>query len=168
MKKLLTIVAAIAIAIPFMAPRAEAQFTFIPYLGYDFDIGDGSLLVGVGAEFDLVPLGAVMLAVRPSAEYYFVDSPAGVDFSFFQINADALAELTGLGPGVGLYGGAGLALGFSSVSVGDVSDSATDFGINALAGIEIGTGFMVPFVQGRLTIMDGTRFGIQGGVKLQL
>lgn len=165
MKKLLTLAAVLAVAVPLMAPKAEAQFQFIPYLGYDFDIGDGSLLIGVGAEFDVlqaVPLG---IAIRPSAEYYFVDSPAGVDFNFFQLNTDVIADLATPLTGVGVFGGAGLAFGFFD---SDVTDSSTEFGVNILGGAELLTGFVSPFVQARVTLMDGTRFGIQGGVKLNL
>lgn len=169
MKKPLLAAAALLLAIPLMTPRAEAQVAFVPYIGYDFDVGNGSFLVGVGAEFGLLPAGALPFAVqiRPSAEYYFVDSPANVDFTFFQINADALATVA-TAPGLGFFAGAGLGIGFSSASAGGVSESQTDFGLNLLGGLEFDTGFVSPFVQARFTIMDGTRFGILGGVKLAL
>lgn len=167
MKKLLTIVAACAIAVPLMAPQAQAQVQFMPYIGYDFDMGivdSGSFLVGVGAEFPLVPLAAFTIALRPSAEYYFVETDADISADFFQINADAIAELMPLGPGVGLFAGAGLGVGFWSVE----GESSSDFGVNFLGGIDVDTGFLSPFIQARLTLMDGTRFGIQGGVKFGL
>jgi hypothetical protein len=167
MKKILTVATVLLFAIPLMAPRTEAQVSFIPYIGYDFDIGDGSLLVGVGAEFGLLPIGVLPVAVniRPSAEYYFVDAPAGEDLQdFFQINADAIAMLA-TGPGLGVFAGAGLGIGFSSF---EVADSSTDFGVNFLGGAQFGTGFAIPFVQARVTLMDGTRFAILGGVKLGL
>jgi hypothetical protein len=170
MKKLLTLFAVCAVALPMMAPRAQAQVEFMPYLGYDFDIGDGSLLVGVGAEFGFLPTGVlpVGLSLRPSAEYYFVDSPSQVDFQFFQINADAIAELSPPGVPIGIFAGAGLGIGFSSVEIAGVSDSSTDFGLNILGGAEFGGGFLRPFLQGRVTLMDGTRLAILGGVKLGL
>ncbi len=163
MKRFLPLLAAALVAIALLTPRAEAQVQFMPYLGYDFDVGGGSLLIGVGAEFDFLPAGAVMLALRPSAEYYFVD---GIDF--FQLNADAIAQLGGLAPNIGIFGGGGLGIGFASVDVGDSSASSTSVGLNLLGGLEFGGGFTTPFVQGRLTLMDGTRFGLQGGVKLNL
>jgi len=169
MKRFTSILSALALVAVLLAPRADAQVQFVPYLGYDFDIGDGSLLVGVGAEFGILP-GAlpVGLALRPSAEYYFVDTPPGTSFDFFQINADVIAELPPIGPGVGLFAGAGLGLGFVSFEAGEFSDSSTEFGVNFLGGLDIDTGFVSPFVQARLTLMDGTRFGILGGVKLAL
>jgi hypothetical protein len=170
MKKILTVATILLLAIPLMAPRTEAQVSFIPYIGYDFDIGDGSLLVGVGTEFGLLPVGVLPVAVnlRPSAEYYFVDTPAGFDsWNFFQINADAIATLA-TGPGLGVFAGAGLGIGFRSFEAGNVSDSSTDFGVNFLGGAQFGTGFAIPFVQARVTLMDGTRFALLGGVKLGL
>lgn len=168
MTKTLCLLAALAVAIPLMAPRAEAQVAFIPYIGYDFDVGHapnpGALLVGVGVEFGFISLPAVTLALRPSAEFYFVNAPPEVTHEFFQLNADAIADIAPLGPGIGLFVGGGLGVGFRTVN--DVS--TTPLGVNLLGGIDVGTGFVSPFIQGRVTLMEGTRFGIQGGVKLAL
>lgn len=170
MKRLLAFAAVLAVALPFFAPRAEAQAAFMPYLGYDFKINDGALLVGVGAEFGMLPgVLPVGLGIRPSAEFYFLDTPDFIDSqSFFQINADVIATLTPPGVNIGAYAGAGVAMGFSSLEVAGQSDSSTDFGFNLLGGVTVGSGFVVPFVQARLTMMDVSRFGIQGGVRLGL
>lgn len=166
MRRLLAFAAILAVALPFLAPRAEAQIAFMPYLGYDFEVADGALLLGVGAEFGILP-GAlpVGLALRPAAEYYFTDIDG---FSFFQVNADVIATFTPPLANIGVYGGAGLAMGFSSFEFMGESQSDTDFGLNLLGGVTIGSGFVVPFVQGRMTMMENSRFGIQGGVRLGL
>lgn len=166
MKRTLALAAVLAVALPFMAPRADAQVAFMPYLGYDFKAYDGALLVGVGAEFGMLPgVLPIGLGIRPSAEYYFSGTEG---FSFFQINADVIATLTPPGMSIGAYAGAGVAMGFSSMEIMDESFSDSEFGFNLLGGVTVGSGFVVPFVQARMTMMDVTRFGIQGGVRLGL
>jgi len=171
--KRLSILAVLLAAVAFTTPRAEAQVSFIPYIGYDFDAGidSGALLVGVGTEVGFLPgVFPVALSLRPSAEYYFLDDVAGLDEQLFKINADAIARLgEGIGP-LGLYAGGGLALMFRSIDVEGTPDrtSSTDLGFNILGGAEFGTAFTRPFVQGRLTLGDGTSLALLGGVRLAL
>lgn len=173
MKKFLTLIAAVVIAVPLLAPRAEAQFTFMAYGGYDLDVEE--LFIGVGAEFGLMPAGALpfALALRPSAEYYFMPSESDMGFeasmSLIQINAEAIADLADVidGP-IGLYAGAGLGMAFisSEFSGGGMtfSDSSTELGLNLLGGVEFG----LPFVQARITTAGSTRFQLIGGVRFTL
>lgn len=170
MKNLLTLFVVLAVAIPFMAPRADAQFTFIPYAGYDLEFE--ALFVGAAVEFALPVAGfPVGLAIRPGAEYYFLESNDFFNQSLFQINGDVVAELMPDGP-IGVYAGAGLAIGFFSFDTdfgfGEINGSDTELGLNLFGGAEFGTGFAVPFAQIRLTTPGTTRIQLMGGVKLSL
>lgn len=159
MKKLLAVAGVLVVALPLLAPRAEAQFAFIPYLGYDIDVEE--LFLGVAVQFDL-PVGApIALAVRPGAEYFFVGS--GV--TLMQFNGDVVATLMPAAP-VGVFAGAGLAI--RHVSIDGVDASSTDLGLNLFGGAEFGTGFLVPFVQARLTVADGSAVAFMGGARLNL
>lgn len=168
MKKFLTFVAVAAFAIPFLAPRAEAQFTVIPMLGYDLDAE--ALFVGLGTEFDL-PIGGIPFPVvlRPSVEYYFMESNEFFDYSLFAINGDLIAELAPADGGLGFFAGAGLAVLLASFSsdVPNVPNSSdTDIALNLLGGIEFDTGSLSPFVQARLRLGSGSSIGVMGGLKL--
>jgi len=170
MKNSLSLVLAVAIAIPFMAPRAEAQFVLIPHAGYDIEFE--SLFVGVATEFNLLPANGfpVALSLRPGAAFYLLSDVEVFDTtisqSLIQIDAEVIA---GLVPGpIGVYAGAGVGLGLFSVSVGNESESDTEFGFNVLGGATFGTGAAVPFAQARITTVGTTRFQVMGGVRVTL
>lgn len=164
MKKVLTLIATFAFAIALMAPRAEAQASFIPYIGFDLD--QQSMLVGVGADFNFLPDAPIGLAIRPSAEYYF--SGAASDDSAVQLNGDIIADIAAGGTGFNLFAGGGLAYRIQDTPVVGDEDHG-GLGFNILGGAEFGTGFLVPFAQGRITIGDfGSTTTILGGVRLQL
>ncbi len=173
MKRLLSFAALLLLLSPLTAQRAQAQFEFVPYLGYNFDAEN--LLVGVGAEFNFLPgVAPVNLSLRPSIEYLFTDDGGldelGIDVSTtaLQINADVMAELSPPAANLGFFAGAGLALGYASVSIEDESESDTEFGLNLLGGVEFGGDFVTPFVQGRFTLGNGDALSILGGIKLGL
>jgi hypothetical protein len=157
MRNLLTIVAALAVAIPLLAPRAEAQTSFLTYLGYDLEFEE--LLLGVGAEFGL-PVGLpVALSIRPTVEYFFISG----DATLLQFNGDVSAALMPAAP-IGVFAGAGV--GVQTVSFAGAS--ATEVGLNLFGGAEFGSGFAVPFAQLRVSFFDHTALALMGGVKLRL
>jgi hypothetical protein len=158
MNRTLTLAAILAFAIPLLAPRAEAQTSFIPYAGYDFTLGDGAVFIGVGAEFGFLP-APLALSFRPSAEFYFVENRDA-----FQINGELIASVVNL-PAVRINAGAGLGALFMSAPG---TDSATEIGFNVLGGADFGSGFAVPFAQLRLTTPGESRLQLMGGVKLRL
>lgn len=167
MRKTLQLGLLLALVLPFTAQRAEAQFSFIPYLGYNLDAE--KLLIGVGTEFDFPVAAPVDLGIRPAVEYMFVD-----DMTWLQINGDVIARF-GSNPSLKPYAGAGLAILYTSFDCEGPSEfcdmidtSNTDVGLNLLGGAQFGTGFAQPFVQGRFTMKDGSAFSILGGVVLAL
>ena len=186
MRKSLLIALLFAFALPMTANRAEAQFSLLPYIGYNLDAE--AFLVGIGAEFEApFSAGSYALGFRPSVEYVFVDSPpdqtvAGTTISSsitaLQINGDLIARLNA--SGFNPFVGAGLAIAYASASVDcsgsfcddfdSASNSATDLGINVLGGLEFpgALGFGDPYVQGRITFADGTAISILGGLSIPL
>ena len=155
------------------APRAEAQFSLIPYTGYNLEDGFG-LLVGIGTEFAApFAAGNLDLAIRPSAEYHFVDADG---FNYFQVNGDVLARFSG-SPSVAPYAGAGLAIAFLSTDDVEIfgqtieGQSDTEIGLNIFGGAEFPglLGFGTPFAQGRFTLVDPTdQISILAGVSIPL
>jgi hypothetical protein len=158
MKKLLNILAVVALLATFAAPRAEAQVEFLPYIGLDID--GPRFFLGVGAEFGFLPAAPLGVALRPSVEYFF--SGADRDDSFVQVNGDLIGDVA-VGP-LNLFLGGGV--GYRIAEGADVDGG---LGFNLLAGTELGTGFVTPFVQGRVSIGDwGSALAAMLGVKLAL
>lgn len=155
----------LVLAVALAAPRADAQFLFIPYGGFDFDF-DAALL-GVAVEVPMPIAGLpVEVAVRPSAEYYFVGDVDQFNRTLVGINADLVASLSPPGS-VGFFAGAGLGLAFASSDVPG-AQTTSDFGLNLIGGAQFGTGFATPFAQGRITFGDGTRLAALAGVRFNL
>lgn len=150
-------------AVAFATPRAEAQASFVPYLGFDLDAQ--SMLVGVGADFNFLPDAPVGLMIRPSAEYMF--SGSGSDDNLIQLNGDVIADIAVGATGLDVFAGGGLGYRIVDSDVG--GEGAEGLGFNVLGGAEFGTGFLTPFAMGRLHFGDaGSTFAILGGVRLAL
>ena len=163
---------ALVLTAAFSAPRAEAQFSLMPYLGYNLDSEGG--LVGIGAEFAApFSAGNLELAIRPSVEYVFVEDielfGTEINTTLLQINADVVTRFSAT-PSFQPYAGAGLGILYASVESGGQSVSDTELGINVLGGLEFPgvLGFGDPFVQGRLTIADGSAIAILAGLSIPL
>ena len=167
---------ALVFAAAFAMPRAEAQFSLIPYLGYNLELE--GFLVGVGSEFAApFAAGSLDLAIRPSVEYHSLD---GDGASYFQVNGDVLARFSG-SPSVAPYAGVGLALAIISFETVDVNldtfeteegtETNTELGLNVLGGAEFPGlfDFGMPFAQARYSIVDPTdQLSILAGVKINL
>lgn len=175
MRKSLFIALLFAFALPFTAPKAQAQFVLIPYAGYNIEDGFG-FLVGIGAEF-VAPfeLNNLDLSIAPSIEYVFTEDFDGGGFiddvstSYIQINGDVIAKFAPSGS-IAPFAGAGLAYGIFSASSGGFDASSSDIGINLLGGVSFpgALGIGEPFVNGRLTLIDGSAISIIGGVRIPL
>ncbi|NNF58015.1 MAG: outer membrane beta-barrel protein [Rhodothermaceae bacterium] len=163
---LLTAIAALLL----MAPRAEAQLRFMPYIGYatnigyDFDADDATsgFLVGLGTEFSLTPgILPVALKARPSIETAFIggSTVAGADASqdVIKANLDLIADFSPPLAPIGVYAGAGVTyMNYSATADNSPDLDGSGFGANLLAGAHFGGGFVQPFIQGRYTIGSAT------------
>ena len=67
-------------------------------------------------------------------------------------------------PGPQFYAGGGL--GVVSRTVGDFSD--TDLGANLLLGLESRSGYVHPFVEGKVLLRDNSQFQLIGGLNLTI
>lgn len=176
MKRLLLLA---ALALPLTAAPAFAQggLALKPYLGYNLEDGFG-FLVGIGAEFD-APFGAggLVLSIQPGVEYVFLEDIPGVDRSFLQLDGNVVASFAAPGASIAPYAGAGLAVAFVSSELEanipgvDTDASSTELGLNILGGVELpgALGFADPFVDARLTLIDGGNyFAIRAGLEIPL
>jgi hypothetical protein len=119
----LLLLAALVVAV---AAPARAQLGFIPMAGYDIDYE--APMVGLGFEIGLTPgILPFAAAIRPSAEYVFVDN---VDL--FRVNGDLIGRFGAPGVPFAPYGKAGVGVEFSSSDGG----SHTYVGANLGAGLE--------------------------------
>ncbi|MDX1530552.1 MAG: outer membrane beta-barrel protein [Rhodothermales bacterium] len=179
MIRFLTLLGLFALALS--APQAQAQFSFLPYIGYntnagfDFeeenaeDASTGGFIVGVGFEFGLTPgILPVALKFRPSAETVFLpgeeDEDAELSQTLFQISGDLIAELGAPGAPIAPYAGVGITYLSYTVDIegdgdfigigAEIDDSAV--GLNVLGGVRFQGTFVSPFVQARYTLADPT------------
>jgi hypothetical protein len=136
-----------------MAGAAQAQRPHIGgHLLYNFDVEE----FGIGAQFSY-PLSR-KLEFYPSFDYYFVDPG-----SLWQLNADLKYKLREEHNWFYVGGG----LGIARASVGNFDD--TDVGANLFGGWETLIGQRVhPYLEGRLTLADDTRFQLAGGLNITI
>ena len=141
------------VAATVMAGAAHAQRPHIGgHLLYNFDVEE----FGLGVQFSL-PV-ARRLEVYPSFEYYFVDPG-----SLWQLNGDLKYKLREEHNWFYLGGGVGIA----RRSVGNFDD--TDVGANLFGGWETLIGQKIhPYLEGRLTLADDTRFQLAGGLNITI
>ncbi|MGH7539302.1 MAG: hypothetical protein ACREMF_11760 [Gemmatimonadales bacterium] len=122
-----------------------------PHLGYHFDV-DG-LVLGVQATLPITQ----RVELYPSFDYYFVDPG-----SLWALNADVkFRPPTQAGA---LYVGGGL--NYLHASVAGVSNS--DVNLNLLGGWEVRRGPLVPYVEGKLILGNGSAFQLVGGISYKL
>src|SRR5690606_10405835 len=143
------------------ATPARAQLGFSPMVGYDIDYE--GFMVGLGFELGLTPgLLPIQAAIRPSAEYVFVDN---VDL--FRINGDLIGRFSPPAAPISPYGKAGVAFEFASINDCedipgiDIDCSSTEVGINLGGGVL----FNNLFVEGTLGLMDISDFRIAAGYR---
>jgi hypothetical protein len=175
MRKSLFFALLFAFVLPFTAPKAQAQFVLVPYVGYNIEDGFGPL-VGIGAEF-VAPfeLSNLDLSIMPSAEYVFSEDfgsgDAAVSTSVFQINGDVIAKFAPSGS-IAPFAGAGLAYVVFNVDsdFAGVDFSSSDIGINLLGGVTFPGALAIgePYAMGRLTLADGSAISIIGGIRIPL
>ena len=171
MKKLYTLT--LLLVLSFSANQVQAQFSLIPYAGYNTEDGLG-FLVGIGAEFDApFALGNLTLGIQPGIEYVSTDLDG---FSYLQLDGNIIARFGAPGASIVPYAGAGLAVAFLSFDASDDfpgADSASDteLGLNLLGGAIFSgaLSFGDPFVQARFSMIDNLdALSIMGGLRIPL
>lgn len=144
---------------------AEADFA------NDFDLGIGGRLIVALA--DLHP----RLSAEGSVVYFFpsesVDEVPGVsaDVDYWEFNANLRYSIAVDNPNFAPYVGAGLNIGRLTGSVqidgvGNASESDTEVGLNALGGVQFGSGRIRPFAEARVQIGGGEQFVLAGGATI--
>lgn len=171
---------------------ADAQFVVGAHGGYNLDVRpetgettSGAALVGGQVQFRIAPLPIVF---NPAVDLFL---SGGDEFTALQIDTNLLLPFTLENEWVTPYIGGGLAVTrlstettlFSPSDAAQpqqaVAESATDYGINAMAGVLLGVGPIRPFVQLRATLGShaiyadtdgdpGEAFGISAGVLFRL
>lgn len=164
MRKSLFLALLFALTLPFTAQKAQAQFTLMPYVGYNTEDFFGAL-VGIGGEFDApFALGNLALAIQPGVEYVFVEG----DGTVLQVDGNLVAKFGAPGASIVPYAGAGLGIVFVSPEEGD---SSSELGLNLLGGAIFrgALAFGDPYVQARYSLIDPVEaLSIMGGLRIPL
>ena len=148
--------AAVLIALAATASTANAQTSRThlgPRIGYNFD----AEAVTIGGQLSF-PI-ARRLEFYPSADVTLVDNG-----SMFGVNLDIKYRMPAGGSLDWLYVGTGL--GIVSRSVND--NDNTDTGLNLFVGAESLRGRVHPFIEGRVTIADGSTAALMAGLNFTL
>lgn len=124
---------------------AAAQISLGPYVGAE--IGRANTFPGISARF-----GGEAIQYAPSVEASFKDG-----FSRWQANADVLYRFNLRESVLTPYLGAGIALR-------DTPSTNAGLGANAIAGVSLNAGPLVPFIQSRITVASSTALTMMGGL----
>jgi hypothetical protein len=146
------------------AAPAAAQVRFGANLswGDDTDLGLGARLnFGLGDMSRNQPVEGLV-----TFDYFFPDAPAGTDVSYWSISGNAIYRFTTRSASVFPYAGGGLLIARGSVGFSPgLSGSDTDIGLSLVGGLRFRTaGTLLPFVEGRFELADGSQFVLSGGV----
>jgi hypothetical protein len=129
-----------------------------PHLGMNFDINDAFL--GVEGRIDIARLGrSALLQVNPSASYYFTDNVDLFNFSFnlpfeFMIRDSVLRPMAAVGLGI--------------FHLDYETGSDTNVMLNLIGGFAFDLRDVVPFIQLRAAIGDGSVAELMGGLVVVL
>lgn len=165
MRQVRSLLAAVAL-LALGATAADAQ-----RFGAQISWGDKSDLgVGVRGEWDfsnkMTTQGAFSRAfIIGQFDYYFIECASGASCTYLEINPSLAVPFTMTGSSLKPYAGAGLRIGYNSVSAGGFSDSNTDLGLNLLGGLKFGLGGMDAFSEARLGLGgDVEQFALSFGL----
>jgi len=142
---------------------AEAQVQFGANIAWgddtDFGVG-GRLNFGLGSS-----LKAKGITAMATFDYFFPDG-----FDFWEATANGIYHIN-TASSTRPYVGAGVSLARSSFDdqgvcqILDCDASNSEFGLNLLGGVKFAAmGNVVPFVEARFAVRDGSQFVIAGGV----
>ena len=153
-------------ALGFCAQEAYAQVRFGAQASFANDVDLG---VGARAQFGLKQFSERLEGIA-SFDWFFPSGGVGVDWSYFEVNANLayafpLTGSSALRP----YAGGGLNFARISIDYPDLpfapgSYSSNDVGLNVLGGAKFGSGALTPFAEVRLQLGGGEQFVISGGI----
>ena len=144
-----------------IAPVAQAQFSFFPYIGYDLGYNDAldGPLIGLGLEVPVTPsLLPVAAKVRASAETTLIGED---NVSVIRFNGDAVVRLAAPALPVSPYAKAGVIVERITNSNPDPSVSNTEIGAGLGAGVILGK----LFAEGTLGLGDVSDFRFAVGFR---
>lgn len=155
------VLVAACVALLILVPgTARAQFSLGGQLNWGDDVD-----LGLGVRGAYVLPTTWPLEIIGSLDYFFPDDVAGIDVSYWEINANIVYLFPVRSFTVSPYAGAGLGIAHASVEsdlVG-MSVSDTDMGLNILGGTKFNVGQLKPFVELRLELGGGEQFVFTGG-----
>lgn len=151
------------LALLILTPGAlQAQIS----IGGQVSWGDDSDL-GLGARGTFrLPTKAAPLEIIGTVDYFFPGDVAGLDLTYWEINANLVYLFRVPAPIVTPYAGAGLNLAHASIDGGTpgVELSDTQLGLNFLGGAKFNVGSVTPFGELRMEFDGGDQFLISAGV----
>jgi hypothetical protein len=133
-----------------------------PLVGPNVEYASNSLDFGIGAQFAYPIVNR--FDIYPSFNYYFPGNSVHV----WTLSGDVRywPDIKMKNPG--LYAGAGLNYTHTSVSVGGLSASSSDVGLNLFGGWDFKQVSWRPFAQLRIVVGNADRVEIGGGVNFKL
>lgn len=137
------------------AREASAQHSLGINAGYNLDAEE--FFMGGQFRYDASGLPVIL---NPSLETYFID-----DFSWLQIDLNALYPFGVRNTTFTPYAGAGLGIDYVKP---DGGDSNTDAGLNLLFGAEWGMSRMRPFTEARIDVDGEVGVSLRGGLLIGL
>lgn len=159
--------ATLALGFAVLAPtKAEAQgmqFGVAASYADDSDFG-----VGAFAKFHLADVSNRAIGGRIGFDYFF----PGNDATAWSLNGDALLNIATNNASMKPYIGAGVGYRHFGVggAAGDACDtfnldcSSSDVGLNLIGGLNFGKSKMMPFVEAKLEVGDGSQFVVKAGI----
>jgi len=121
--------------------RAQVRFGAQASVADDVDLGLGARVL-----FSLKQFSERLEGIA-SFDWFFPDSGAGVDWTYFELNGNVVYSIP-----------------LSNTSALRPSASDTEIGLNLLGGSKFGSGRITPFAELRLELGGGEQFVISGGI----
>lgn len=154
MKRFALIALISAVALALEVPEASAQHSVGINAGYNLDAEEFFL----GGQARFAPT-ALPVIINPSVETYFVD------FTWLQIDVNALYPFGSRNTTFTPYAGAGLGINYQNA---EGAESNTDAGLNLLFGAEWGMGRLRPFTEARIGVDSDVGVAVRGGLLIGL
>ena len=127
----------------------------------------GTEIEAIGIEANGVLGFTENLRGAADVKIFFPDSPSGVDNSFWELNANAHYIFVSKANAT-VYALGGLNFANQEVSVGGVSVSSSEVGLNLGGGAEFGLGFATLYTEAKYALSDFDQLDISAGLRFGL